>query len=260
MASEPGTPPKDEYEGKYEPHTTLGSNRPLRGWKTDLYEGGIRVPCCVNWPGRITAGGTIDSPTCITDWTQTFCAMSGSPAESSWGLPGRDIWPLILGETEAPPRTLYWRTRSRLALRLGEWKLITNNSYSQIELYNLASDPNEESNIAEKNPDRVAQLMKHLKEQREADLETSPREGFADPGSGCLKGSVRNDFGMSFEVGRDHGFLASRWDDDPKAFPLRPSLPHSRLYVVRGKQGRDHPCGPFFQSRKMPFPHSYQER
>ncbi len=166
--------PNDQYEGRYEPHTTLGNNLPLRGWKTQLYEGGIRVPCCVNWPEHIPAGQTIASPTCIVDWMPTFCALSGPPAASSWSLSGQDIWPLILGNATPQPRTLYWATGSTLALRQGDWKLVRHNMGDRVELFNLANDPYEKTDLANEQPDRLAKLTRILDEQRQGDLLDTP--------------------------------------------------------------------------------------
>ena len=166
---------KEQYEGRYQPHTTLGNNLPLRGWKTDLYEGGIRVPCCVNWSGHVPAGQVVESPTSIMDWMPTFCERSDRPAELSWCLSGQDIWPLILGKElisrkeKAQPRTLYWATPSELAVRHGNWKLIRSRNDSitngQIELFNLANDPYEKNDLADELSDRVAELTKILDEQ-----------------------------------------------------------------------------------------------
>src|SRR5690606_8349398 len=64
--------PQREYNGRYAPHTTMGNNEPLRGWKTDLYEGGIRVPALVNWPGVVPSGEVVEAPLHIVDWASTL--------------------------------------------------------------------------------------------------------------------------------------------------------------------------------------------
>ncbi len=163
--------PKSQYEGRYQPHTTLGNNLPLRGWKTELYEGGIRVPCLVNWPGRVAAGTTVASPVCIVDWMPTLLELSGRGADGAWRLSGRTIWPLILGKSEPRPRTLYWRIPGRLALRHGDWKLLVNNDGGRAELYDLAADPLETTNLADTHQERVAELTELLHQQRKGDLD-----------------------------------------------------------------------------------------
>ncbi len=159
------TAPATQYKGRYEPHTTLGNNRPLRGWKGDLYEGGIRVPAFVNWPGRIPAGQTLQSPVSILDWMPTFFSIAGHRLAPDARLEGKNIWPLLMGQAKPEPRTLYWRSPGRLAIRQGDWKLLTDRRFQRAELYNLADDPNEEKDLAQLNPDRVIDLTKALKKQ-----------------------------------------------------------------------------------------------
>src|SRR5690606_24825392 len=83
-----------EYNGRYAPHTTLGNNEPLRGWKGGLYEGGIRVPAFANWPGVLKAGTLIPSPTHTCDWAATLIGLAGGEIDEQAQLEGIDIWPL----------------------------------------------------------------------------------------------------------------------------------------------------------------------
>ncbi|MEX0938617.1 MAG: sulfatase [Pirellulales bacterium] len=159
----------NQYDGRYQPHTTLGRNDPLRGWKGDLYEGGIRVPALARWPGKLPSGTKAESPASVLDWLPTFCALAGEPIDSPNELEGENIWPLLTGRQDADERTMYWRTGSESAVRRGPWKLIAKAQGGSAELYHLADDPHEESNLAETHPDQVAALRQILQEQRSGD-------------------------------------------------------------------------------------------
>jgi len=161
--------PQAEYNGRYAAHTTLGNNEPLRGWKGDLYEGGIRVPALVNWPGMLGAGKIISSPIHISDWAPTLLARAGASADELQ-LDGIDVWPLLSEAAEQPAsRTLYWRTPNRSAIRNGDWKLITDRGHESPELFDLAEDPYEQSDLAAQHPQRVQALIELLDEHRAGD-------------------------------------------------------------------------------------------
>ncbi|MCF7973242.1 MAG: sulfatase-like hydrolase/transferase [Phycisphaerae bacterium] len=149
-----------EYRGRYAdlPHTVLGNNLPLREWKGDCYEGGIRVPGFVNWPGQIQAGH-IASPVHIVDWMPTLCHLAGAEPTGAQPLDGRDIWPVITGDaSQVPERTLYWKTAKASAVRQGDWKLIVFKNDGHEALFNLATDPYEKHDLANQESGRVAAL------------------------------------------------------------------------------------------------------
>lgn len=147
------------YNGRYAPLSHLGKNTPLRGWKTDLYEGGIRVPAFVRWPGVIQPGGVIETPVHICDWAPTLIGLAGGKIDPSWTPDGLDIAPLLKGNAkQMEPRALYWRTNRGIAVREGSWKLIIDAKGEKAELFDLASDPNESEDLAAKQPEKVALL------------------------------------------------------------------------------------------------------
>ena len=142
-----------------------GNNLPLRGQKGNLYEGGIRVPTIVSWPGKAKPG-QVNSPVQITDWMPTFCALAGYKSGNDLRWDGTDLTTLLTDHTPLPERPLYsvgtgWRSRT---LRLGNWKLIVygDKEKRKIELFDLAADPTESENLAEQDSDRVEQLMDEL--------------------------------------------------------------------------------------------------
>jgi len=150
-----------EYQGRYagKPHPVLGNNRPLRGWKGEIYEGGVRVPAVANWPGVLTAG-ELDMPLHIVDWMPTLCALTGCAPGRDLGWDGSNVWPAISGgPAPAGPRSFYWKTPNAAGVRRGDWKLIVGKDGRNAQLFNLASDPYETKDQAAREPGRVAELQ-----------------------------------------------------------------------------------------------------
>jgi len=159
--------PSGKYPGQYEPCPVLGINEPLRGRKGTVYEGGIRVPAFVCWPEKLPCGVTMRHPVHIVDWMPTLLRLTGCETNAEgFKFDGRDIWPLLTGEqTDPQPRTLYFKRGSSAALRLGDWKLVASGANRQ--LFDLASDPNEENDLANKCPDELTELSALLQAERE---------------------------------------------------------------------------------------------
>lgn len=142
----------------------------LRGLKCELYEGGIHVPLIVRWPGRVPAGRTDQTVTANWDFFPTLATVCGVPADDMPRmLDGMNLWPTITGTGPAPVRTtdLYWEYHSGggwQAARLGSWKGVRRNAKKNangpIELYDLAADPRETTNVAASHPDVVEQIAR----------------------------------------------------------------------------------------------------
>jgi arylsulfatase A-like enzyme len=171
--------PADGYpQGKL-----TGDNRPLRGKKGDLYEGGIRVPTLVRWTGNLTAGSVCDTPLHISDWMPTFCALAGYTGGGDRKWDGMDVRAAISGAAPLPERPIYSAGvgfRSR-ALRSGGWKLIVfagrEGQPERSELYHLAEDPGETRDLAATRADKVAELKLALENAVRADRDAQvPRE------------------------------------------------------------------------------------
>jgi arylsulfatase A-like enzyme len=137
---------------------TVGSNAPLRGWKGQLYEGGIRVPFLVQWPGsRIPVGSTYDQPVSTLDVIPTALAAAGKAAPAE--LEGVNLLPYLLGERKGKPHeVLFWRWMGHKAVRAGDWKWVVTAQREQAELYNLVEDPEESVNLADKLSERAEEL------------------------------------------------------------------------------------------------------
>jgi arylsulfatase A-like enzyme len=161
----------DQYGGRYAPNKVLGDNKPLRGWKGELYEGGIRVPALANWPGTL-APRVVTAPISALDWLPTIAKLVGAPADATLRWEGTDVWPLLSGEaTAGPARTLYWKTPQAWAVREGDWKLIVpgGKRKGEPQLFNLADDPYETTDQAPRQPERVARLRELLRQQQALD-------------------------------------------------------------------------------------------
>lgn len=141
----------------------IGSdNRPLRGHKGMLYEGGIRVPMIASWPGSLPAGSDYDHPVSALDIFPTCAAAAGASTESCKPLDGVNLLPYLTGRNEtAPHETLYWRVigGQGYAVRHGDWKLVQPAATDAIELYDLAKDLREENDLSDEKPEVVARLQ-----------------------------------------------------------------------------------------------------
>ncbi len=161
----------EQYKGRYadKPHTVLGDNTPLRGWKGDVYEGGIRVPAFVNWQGHLDAG-KCSTPIHIADWMPTLCAATDSTPPQDLNWDGTSVWDNIAGEDSTEPeRPMLWRTRRMNAVRVENWKLIQSRDGGKTELYNIKEDPLEKTGLSNKHPEQVERLENILKELMKRD-------------------------------------------------------------------------------------------
>lgn len=163
----------DKYPGWQEAYPRLGSNAPFRGVKAQLYEGGIRTPTIINWRGQLSPG-QMEHPVQVTDWMPTLTALVGAEPKQDPQYDGEDIWPLLSrAETRPAPRRLFWNFRHDrdLALRYGDWKLITcgTDGNRTCELFNIADDPHEATELAAEYPARVAELVEMVEQERRND-------------------------------------------------------------------------------------------
>ncbi len=138
------------------------SNKPLRGGKGDVYEGGIRVPFLVQWKGTLPAGKTYERPVISLDIYATALAVAGVPAPRNRPPDGVDLLPYLSGEnTGAPHDVLFWRMGTRTAIRAGDWKLLRNprrGGNAEWQLYDLKNDVAESKNLIEKHPHKAREL------------------------------------------------------------------------------------------------------
>ena len=126
-------------------------NWPFSFKKFDLWEGGIRVPAIVRWPGVIPAGRSTDEPVTTMDWTATILAAANAKADAAYPLDGEDVMPLMTGQRAPYDRTLFWRTVLQSASRSGKWKYLSENGNEH--LFDLSSDPGEKADLKRSHTD-----------------------------------------------------------------------------------------------------------
>ena len=166
-------------EGQGTKGRTRGSTGGLRGRKRHTHEGGIRVPGIVRWPGRIKPGSVSDIPVIGSDIFTTICEIVDIPLPEDRTIDGASIVPLFDGKKIERKQPLYWRNHLapasyRVGLRAGDWKIVGSDDLSQFELYNIAEDPKETENLAEKESKRFEELKQRLIEHDAAVLEEGP--------------------------------------------------------------------------------------
>jgi arylsulfatase A-like enzyme len=147
------------------------NNGPLRAGKQDMYEGGIRVPMCAVWPGRIRPGSRSGRVALTMDLYPTVCEAAGVRVEHD--IDGRSILPTLLGRSQPEEdRSLFWVRRegggryggrAYYAARYGDFKLVQNTPFELLELYNLADDPKEEKPLGDRHP-MYSKLFNALKD------------------------------------------------------------------------------------------------
>jgi arylsulfatase A-like enzyme len=142
----------------------------LRGLKGSLYEGGVRVPTIVRWPGHVAAGSTSDRVTGFEDWMPTLLQLTGAEIDTS-GIDGISLAPTLLGNPQIPRAFLYREFPSyggQQTIRVGKWKAVRQNMSKgnlKIELYDIAQDIGEKNNVAASHPDVVGQLARMMEDQ-----------------------------------------------------------------------------------------------
>jgi arylsulfatase A len=143
----------------------VGSNGVLRGEKSDLYEGGHRVPAIAWWPGKI-APKSVSHQICMSfDLLPTFLDILNIPTPDTSHpnrLDGQSILPVLLGKIDLHPRTLFWRTPEEKAVREGVWKLVQSGNGDKVELFHLGQDISEVNNIKDQHPEIVQKLQKQM--------------------------------------------------------------------------------------------------
>ena len=160
------------------PMTKMGpngsNNGPLKGQKGDTWEGGIRVPFLVQYPGKLPAGAVYDKPVISLDILPTAIAAAGGTVDPAWKLDGVNLLPFLRGENKGTPHdVLFWRFGPQWAVRKGDWKLVRGLDYdvqkdqpsvndtkvTTARLHNLKDDLGEAKDVAAANAGKAAELQ-----------------------------------------------------------------------------------------------------
>jgi len=142
-------------------YTLAADNAPLNGGKLTMFEGGIKVPFALRWPGQAPAGARFEAPVSTLDIMATVAAAVGAQLPDDRPYDGVDLLPFVLrGEaTGAPHDELFWRAEYAHAVRKGDWKLVESVDVGQVALFDLAKDPGETRDLSRAHPDVVQALQ-----------------------------------------------------------------------------------------------------
>ncbi len=158
-------------------------NGPFRGRKQQLWEGGIRVPMIARWPGHIAAGAVTDHVSAQWDVLPTMLELVGAAGAIPTDIDGISFAPTMLGEEgQATHDVMYWELGLQQAVRAGDWKLYrranADGEIDIVELFNLADDPGEQTNLATDHPEVVRELVELARRSRvPSELFPSPFDG-----------------------------------------------------------------------------------
>lgn len=164
----------EHYIVKEAVNAGMGDPGPFRGRKRSLYEGGIRMPALIRWPGRIAAGRVDDtSIVSSVDWLPTLCKLAGAKLPPDLQLDGEDVSDILLGRPRPRAKPLFWEWLFRawgpeyaapqLAMREGDWKFYIDHDGSHAELYNIFQDNTEERNVAAQHPELVQEMTAKMR-------------------------------------------------------------------------------------------------
>ncbi len=145
--------------------SNASDNSPLRGHKSDVWEGGVRVPFVVSWPGHVPVGAKYNKPVSTLDFVPTSLAVAGVDTTGVPGIEGTNLIPFLDGKDKAAPHDkLFWREFTGVwAIREGDWKLVQDKDGSR-HLFNIAKDNSEKNDVRKQNPKIAARLLKDWRE------------------------------------------------------------------------------------------------
>lgn len=158
--------------------TRVGDNGPLRGFKVQMFEGGVRVPLLARWPARLPAGRVTDEFLSALDVFPTLLAATGAAAPKGVVLDGFDMLPVLEGRAKSPRTEMFWQRRGDKAARVGSLKWV--ESAAGNGLFDLAKDPGERTDLSADRPDDLARVRGRWQAWRKTMDAAEPRGPFRD--------------------------------------------------------------------------------
>lgn len=155
-----------------------GDNRPLRGGKSRMFEGGLRVPCIVRWPGKIPAGTTCDEFLTSLEIFPTVLAAAGATPPPGVVLDGFDMLPVISAKRGSPRREMFWQRQNDRAARVGEWKWVESRRGGG--LFDLSRDKGEQNDLSRERSDKLKMVQARFAAWQKKMQEAEPRGPFRD--------------------------------------------------------------------------------
>ena len=153
-------------------------NTPLRGGKGQMFEGGLRVPCIIRWPGRVPAGKTSDAFLTTLEIFPTLLQASDVKPPQDIIFDGFDLLPVLQGKTPSPRNAMFWQRRHDVGARVGDWKWVDSNR--GIGLFNLKTDIGEKQDLSATHPGKLAELKQHFAHWKKQMDAAEPRGPFRD--------------------------------------------------------------------------------
>lgn len=153
-------------------------NHPLRGGKSKMFEGGLRVPCIVRYPGRIPAGSSSNAFLSSLEILPTLLHEIGIEPPDDLVLDGFDMMPVLTSGATSPRTKMFWQRRADKAARVGDWKWVESSAGSG--LFDLSEDIGERNNLAEQRPEKLAEMKKHFAQWKKTMADAEPRGPFRD--------------------------------------------------------------------------------
>ena len=153
-------------------------NSPLKGGKSKMWEGGIRVCAAVRWPGKVPAGKVNDEFLTSLEILPTVAALTGTKISSGLILDGFDMLPILQGKTKSPRKEMFWERKDLRAARVGNWKWVDTPTYGG--LFDLSKDIGEKNDLSKKNPRILAMVKARYANWKKEMALAEPRGPFRD--------------------------------------------------------------------------------